>query len=419
MTSAATTGAPAPVLRGNREFRLLWVGQALSAFGSSMSSVALPLVLLVAGHPVTAVAVVGTTVAVAGLAARLPAGFVSDRYDQRLLLIGCDLLQCAAIGSVAAWVAVRPLPLWPALVAVVLATGAEEVFKPAQMRLVRQVVDTRQIPSAVALNQARGYAAEIAGPAAGGLLVSLGSALPFTLDALTFLFSAVCVTMIRRPAGGASPPEPKPESGRQERLWRRFTAGWRHLAVDPFLRRSSLYFSGMTVVFTAFGSALVLGVGSEPGGARAVGWAVSTAGVAGLLGSLAAPRLQRALPLRVVVTAGPVAAALLLVTAWLTGGTLAFVAGFSAVCLLIPAINATVASVIAVSVPEEIYGRVATANDFVVQSLQPLGPLAAGLLVSRSLSLTALMLAACFAVLAALAVTLPAPGSPRPARSTP
>jgi hypothetical protein len=77
----------------------------------------------------------------------------------------------------------------------------------------------------------------------------------------------------------------------------------------------------------------------------------------------------------------------------------------------------------ATSIPEEIYGRVTTANDFAVQLLQPCAPLAAGLLlVSCSLPTTALVLAACFAVLALLALTMPAPestrtGRPEPARS--
>ena len=72
----------------------------------------------------------------------------------------------------------------------------------------------------------------------------------------------------------------------------------------------------------------------------------------------------------------------------------------------------------ATSVPEEIYGRVATANDFSVQLLQPFGPLAAGLLVSRSLPTAAVVLAVGLGVLALLAVTLPTP-TPVPPRPEP
>lgn len=425
----------ASVLRRNRQFRLLWVGQALSGFGSSMSAVALPLALLAAGHPATAVAVVGTALAVAGLAVRIPAGLLSDRYDQRVLLIGSDLVRLVAVGAVALCLVVRPLPLWLAIVAAVLSASATEVFKPAQFRLIRRVVSAEQIPAAMSLNQARGYGAAMIGPAAAGLLIGVLPALPFTVDAITFLVSALCIAAMAQgvraaPAVPAARKDDRPVRwGPPPGFWSRLTAGFRHLARDPFLRRSTVIFSGLTVVFTMFSSALLLGVGREPGGATAVGWALSTAALAGLLGSLAAPHLQRLLPLAVLVATGPAVAAVLLLTAWLSGSTLAFVAGFSAMCLLVPAINSAVVSVMAISVPEEIYGRVTTANDFVVQLLQPCAPLAAGtLLVTYSLPVTALVLAACFGVLALLALTLPTPepvptgrpeptGGPEPTRS--
>jgi MFS family permease len=428
-TAAPTAAAPASALRRNRTFRLLWAGQALSAFGSSMSGVALPLALLAAGHPVTAVAAIGTAVAAAGLAARLPAGVVSDRFAERRLLIGCDLVRLAAIGALAVYAGFGRLPLWPAFGAVVVSTCAVEVFKPTQGRLLRRVVPPEQIASAVSLNQARTYGADIAGPAAAGLLTALRPELPFAVDAFTFLVSALCVAAAvpgRRGRAAATPEGPAREDApapqgtaarRSPGLWVRFTAGWRYLAADPFLRRATLYFCGLTVAFTATGTALLLGVGSGHGGARAAGWAISTAAVAGLAGSLAAPRIQRALPLNAVIAAGPTAAGVLLLASWLTGSTLLFVAGFSAMCLLVPVINAAVGTIMATSVPEEVYGRVATANDFTVQLLQPCGPLVAGLLVSRSLPTGALGLGAALAVLAVFALTLPSPAAHAPGRA--
>lgn len=422
MTAGTRTAEPTTAaLRHNRPFRLLWVGQALSSFGSSMSAVALPLVLLAAGHPVTAVAALGTAVAVAGLAVRLPAGMLSDRYDERTVLICTDLVRLVAVGALAGCLLAHTLPLWLGFVSVVVTTGAVEVFKPSQSRLVRRIVTAEQLSAAVSLNQARSYGAEIAGPAAAGMLVGVRPAVPFTVDALTFLVSALCVAAAV-PARRGAPRESAPTAAPARPaggFWDRFTAGWRYLAADPFLRRATLYFSGLTVAFTTFGTALLLGVGRQSHGATAAGWAISTAAVAGLIGSLAAPRARRHLSLTAVVAAAPAVAALLLLTSWGTGNTLVFVAAFSAMCLLVPMINASVGTVMATSVPEEIYGRVATANDFVVQLLQPCGPLVAGLLVTRSLSLTALVLAGGFAVLAALALALPAPGAAAPAGPAP
>ncbi|MGW6012215.1 MFS transporter [Streptomyces sp. NPDC055210] len=421
-------GGRTSVLRHNRQFRLLWVGQTLSGFGSSMAGVALPLVLLAGGHPPTSVAAVTTVVAVTGLLVRIPAGILSDHQDQRRLVIACDLVRLVVSASVALFLLAGPLPMWLAIVAVIASASAMEVFKPSQFQLIRRVVSSEQIPSAVSLNQARAYGVSMAGPAAGGLLVGVYPALPFAVDAVTFLASALCVAaMVSRKRAATAPPKapavpepamappapPGPEPVRQAPaagFRDRLTVGFRHLAHDPFLRRSTVFFSGMTVVFSMFGSALMLGVGDRPGGAAAVGYAFSSAAMAGLLGSLAAPFLQRRLPLPVLVASGPAAAGALLTLAWLSGSTLAFVAAFSAMSLLVPAINAAVVSVMATSVPPEIYGRVTTANDFVVQLLQPCAPLAAALLLTTSsLAVTALVLAVSYLVLALLAFTLPTP----------
>lgn len=65
--------AAAPRLSRNRDFQLLWIGQALSDFGSSMTYIVLPLVLLAAGNSTTVAATVGTVSLAVGLVARLPA----------------------------------------------------------------------------------------------------------------------------------------------------------------------------------------------------------------------------------------------------------------------------------------------------------------------------------------------------------
>lgn len=74
---------------------------------------------------------------------------------------------------------------------------------------------------------------------------------------------------------------------------------------------------------------------------------------------------------------------------------------------------ATFATIMAVAVPEEIYGRVTTTSSLLAQLLQPLGPLAAGLLLARlSLPSTAGVLAVALALLAGVPLALPAPTQP-------
>ncbi|MFJ4632881.1 MFS transporter [Streptomyces sp. NPDC088847] len=422
--------AAVPRLSRNRDFQLLWIGQALSDFGSSMTYIVLPLVLLASGNSTTVAATVGTVSLAVGLVARLPAGYLSDRCDQRALMLGSDLVRLVAVGSLAVYVLLRPVPVALALVTVVVSVAALEVFRPAQSKVMRRIVPAEQLGAALSLNQARAYGADIAAPAAAGLLLALEPSVPLAVDALTFGVSALCVAVVVRAPRRGRGPDGAP-SGRDaeaagpqpvaERFLTGFTAGWRYLAGDRFMRWCVLYGAGLNLAFSALTFALILGVGSRPDGAVAVGTAMSAAAVAGLAGSLLTPYVQRHVSLKATLVAGPATGAVLLAVAWTSGSTIAFVAGFCALCLLVPVISATFGTIMAVAVPEEIYGRVITASGLVAQIVQPCGPLAAGLLLARlSLPTTAAAFAMAFALLAAVPVALPKPpqaSTPSPARS--
>ncbi|UXX92083.1 hypothetical protein N7U49_06470 [Streptomyces sp. AD2-2] len=178
------------------------------------------------------------------------------------------------------------------------------------------------------------------------------------------------------------------------------------------MRRSAAYFAGLNVAFSALAFALILGVGAQPHGAVLVGTAMSAAAVVGLTGSLLTPLFQRHVSLKVTLAAAPALGAVPLALAWTSGSTVAFVAGFCALCLLTPVSSATFATIMAVAVPEEIYGRVATTSSLLAQLLQPFGPLAAGLLLARmSLPSTAALFAVALALLAGVPLLLPEPSA--------
>ncbi len=63
-----------------------------------MTFIVLPLVLLAAGYSATVAATIGTASLVVALVTRLPAYYLSDRYDQRTLMLLCDLLRMCAVG---------------------------------------------------------------------------------------------------------------------------------------------------------------------------------------------------------------------------------------------------------------------------------------------------------------------------------
>lgn len=445
-TATASGTAPAAVpLRANREFRLLWVGQALSDFGTAMTALVLPLALLRGGYSTSATGTVGTAVLVTAMVVRMPAGYLTDRYSHRRLMLVADLARLVTVAAVAAWTYLDRLPIAMAVVTVVVAQVGVELFRPSQNATVRRVVPAPQLGTAISLNQARAYAAGIVAPAVAGLLIAASLWLPFAVDAVTYAVSALCVLALYRtlrragaaaavPGGAAVPvgaaertagQDDADEAGEtgeagaggggaeeapRERFLPRLTAGLRYVVRSPFLRTVAALAAGENLAFQALAYALLLGIGRKHDGAAAVGLAMSAAAVTGLTGSLIAPFLQRRLRMQTVMASGPALAGVMLALAWYTGSGIAFAAGYSALCLLTPVNGAVFGTILATTVPENIYGRTTTALGFTAEILQPLGPLAAGLLLAYlSLPGTAALFALAFGLLAVLALLMPSP----------
>lgn len=411
-TAPAGTGPAELPLRANRDFRLLWIGQALSDFGSAMTALVIPLALLRGGHSTSAAGAVGTAILLTAMVARMPAGYATDRFGQRRLMLGADLGRMVVLCALAAWTFWGRLPVALAVLGAAAAQLGVEVFRPSQNAALRRIVPAGQLGTAISVNQARAYAADIAAPAAAGLLIAVSLSIPLAFDALTFAVSALCVGLLSATAfRKATRKGPAEQAQPRERFLPRLTAGLRYVVSQRFLRALAVLAAGQNFVFQALSYALILGMGREQGGG-AVGAAMSAAAVTGLAGSLIAPQLQRRLRAQVVVAAGPAVAGVLLATAWVTGSEVAFAAAFSALCLLTPVNGAVFGTLLATSVPEEIYGRTTAALGFVAEILQPLGPLVAGLLlVALSLSGIAALFALAFAALAGLALLLPSPSA--------
>lgn len=85
-----------------RSFALLWVSQALSQLGTSISTLAYPLLLLGITGSAFVAGLAGTVVAVVGLSVRIPGGIAADRYRYTSLMLVCDAARAIVVASVGA-----------------------------------------------------------------------------------------------------------------------------------------------------------------------------------------------------------------------------------------------------------------------------------------------------------------------------
>jgi predicted MFS family arabinose efflux permease len=355
-------------LRRNREYVALWVGQAVSNLGISISSFAYPLVVLTAtGSPAKAGLVTSVLYATT-FALRLPAGAFVDRVDRKRVLVVCDAGRALSSGSLALALALGHFWLAHVLVVALIEGSLGTLFGPAESAAVRLVVAPEQRREAVAHNQARGQLPALVGPPVGGALLAVGRSLPFLADAISYLASLAAVLLVRTPLR-----EPSHEEETRgifdgiQWLWRR-----------TFVRALLIWLSVTTLAFGGMGIVILVdarGLGASPGELGLM-FAITAAG--SLVGALASARLLRALAPHVVV--GLAFWALALATLLLLAVNSPYLIGVvgAAAFFFVPSVNALLFSTIAAEVPDRLQGRAIAGAIQIAGLPAPVAPLLAG-----------------------------------------
>lgn len=374
MPATANERKPRP-LRANRDFRLLWTAGVTSAVGSQLTTVAYPLLVLALGGSAAQAGLVGTVGLLVRTVLRLPAGALVDRWDRRRVMLSCDAVRAGVLLAVGIAVATGT-----ATVAVLLAASAAEsagavLFRPAERAALRSLVPVEQLSSALAVNQARDHASDLAGPPLGGLLFGLGRALPFVGDAVSYVYSFAAVLLIRTPLRAVR------TGDRPAGLIREIADGvaltWR----QPMLRAIALCSAGADTVYVGLLFAVVVVAQREGASSLSIGVMLGAIGAGGLLGAVVAVRLIAALPpgalLLGVLWTGAVAIPVMAVhpTPVFIGPLLA------GLVALLPAANTVLVGRQMTVTPEDMQGRVFSSMMFLSGAGGALAPVLVGLLI--------------------------------------
>jgi MFS family permease len=182
------------LLAANRGFRSLLAARFLSSAGDALSLVAL--MVHVADSTGQALAV-SVLLLVGDFAPSLfgpLTGAISDRFDLRRVMIGCELVQAVLLVAIA--FSLGSLPL--VLVLVGLRALAGQVFLPASRAAMPALVADRDLPVANSTLGLGTNGAEAVGPLlAAALLPFVGVRGALLVDAATFLLSALLLLALR------------------------------------------------------------------------------------------------------------------------------------------------------------------------------------------------------------------------------
>ncbi|HEY3182752.1 MAG TPA: MFS transporter [Gaiellaceae bacterium] len=375
MKIAPSTSGNVPLSR-NRDFALLWTGQALSSLGSQTGGIAYPLLALALTHSPAKAGVVAFALSLPYTLFVLPAGVIADRVDRKRLMLASDVGRALAVASLVVAHAFGHLTFAQLAIVAFVEGTFRPFFNIAQFGAIRQVVPPPQIPEAIARDESRMFGAMVAGPPLGGVLYGVGRILPFLVDALSYAFSLASLLAMRTPFQEARV-EPR------GRLREELQAGARFLWAQPFLRTCALMFAVSNVAASAL-FFLVIVVAREQGLSSAtIGVLLAASGVVGLAGSFAAPPLQRRLPVRLAVIV-PQWTAIALVPFLVQPNAYLLFAAALPFTFLSPLLNSVVIGYRTAITPPALQGRVNSAARFVAMLVSPLGPLAAGALLEAT-----------------------------------
>lgn len=278
-------------LSGNRNFRLLWIGETTSRFGTAVSTIVLPFVAIsVLDANAFLVGLLASSVWLSWLLVGLPAGAWVDRLPARRVMLVCDFVSAALLISVpvAYWFGV--LTIWQ-LILVALAVGVAGVFFLSAFQVFLPAAVRREhLAQANAWVQGSEAAARITGPGVGGWIALLVGAVSGVLvQTATFVASAAC--LLRTDVTERRPDRASPC---QRTLLREIREGLDHVFRDAFLRTIAVYAAAVNLAGGALQAVIIVFAVRTVGlGAGTVGTLIAIAGIGGLIGAVVSSPLIR------------------------------------------------------------------------------------------------------------------------------
>jgi MFS family permease len=272
----------------NRDYLLLWLGQAVSSLGTSFTQFAFPLLMVGLTRSIAAAGLAYSLGQLPYVLLSLPAGALVDRWPRKRVMLLCTfcLMVCVASIPLALLLTSGPLRLL-LLYAIAFGLGAISLFyELAELAALAWVVPKSQLTTAVAQNELIVSSCSLLGPALGSLLFSITRLLPFVTDALSYLILLSSLLSIR---------SPMQDERRTERhhLLLEVRAGLTWLWSQKVIRSIFLISSYINFTITASVLLVLAIVQQQHIPSVLYGLIVAAGGVGNLLGTALCPLLQR------------------------------------------------------------------------------------------------------------------------------
>jgi MFS family permease len=195
-------------LKVSRDYRLLFIGQFVSAFGTAISFVVLPVQVYALTQSTFMVGLLGAVEFIFILLLAFVGGAYADFIDKRRMLrlteIGQTIVTAILVGN-----ALLQTPkVWILFVCAALHAGLSALQRPSFEAMMQKIIPPELLASVGALNSIRWNMTTILGPSLAGIIVAaFGASVAYSIDLLTFIASLTAVFLIQ-----AAPPAAQTEN---------------------------------------------------------------------------------------------------------------------------------------------------------------------------------------------------------------
>jgi MFS family permease len=188
-------GAPGRLAR-NRDFLFFILGRLTNVLGTQIIVVAVGWhVYLMTGDPLD-LGLIGLSEFMPALVLFLAAGLAADRFDRRVIIVICNGLHAMVAALLLAYMLSDNTAVWPVFAILVLHGSARSFYFTASQAILPNLVPHADFPRAVAWSSSVNKAAQLAGPAIGGVLVATIGDWTYLVALGLFLLAGVMAALI-------------------------------------------------------------------------------------------------------------------------------------------------------------------------------------------------------------------------------
>jgi predicted MFS family arabinose efflux permease len=273
------------LLKTNNNYRYTWSGQVVSEIGDHFNNIAVFSLALANTRSGMVVTGVMLARAIPAIMAGPLAGVVLDRLDRKRVMIASDLIRAVvALGFI---FAVPRHDTWLLYLLSALLMFASPFFTSGRSAILPTIASKEELHTANSLTQTTQWTTLTVGAFLGGTSVmQFGYEWAFAFNALSFVFSALCISGLRIKGGSFKAERRDLTENEVVRPWHEYTEGLRYMRSSPLILGIALLAVGWAtgggaaqILFSLFGE-LVFRRG--PAG---IGYLWAAAGVGLLVGA--------------------------------------------------------------------------------------------------------------------------------------